>query len=67
MLFRRLDGRQVLVNYDTGEAFRGTVVGRGLFTVRLSAAEGIYPNGQTTAMQGSVRLIVRRITWIQEL
>lgn len=39
MLFRRLKGRRVIVNLTTGDAIRGTVIGSGLISIRVSSSE----------------------------
>lgn len=67
MLFRGLKDRRVIVNYAGGEAFRGTVSTRGLFSVRLVSAEALPGGGQAIPLDGVVRLRHRHVTWIQEL
>lgn len=65
-MFRGLKGRRVLVNTSGTEAFRGTVVAAGLFTITLRDFE-VIEAGRSGSAEGIARIPRRTITWIQEL
>lgn len=76
MLFRRLKGRRVIVNLTSGDAVRGTVIGRGLVHVRISSVpegeEGrsfdlIQGDGVEALAAGVARIPFWAVLFIQEL
>jgi hypothetical protein len=66
-VFRKLQGRTVVVNTNTGEAFRGTVLAVTGSVIRLTNVQVVEATGRAGEAEGIVRISRRIVTWIQEL
>lgn len=69
-MFRKLQGRRVVINTTLTESFRGTIERVGLFHVRLRDFEVLDTAGREGLggpAEGIARVPRRHITWIQEL
>ncbi len=66
-MFRKLQGRTVVVNTTAGEAFRGTVLSVGWSFIRLTSVQVVESTGRAGEAEGVARISRKIVTWIQEV